>query len=186
MKLKLNFVFLIISAISVATAFSAVAQNTQKHTPKSSCKIKWYTIDEVSELSKTKKKKILIDLYTDWCGWCKVMDKNTFTNEELATYINKYYYPVKLNAEYKQNINFNDKVYSYVANKGKGYNEFALELTGGKLSYPSVIFIDEDMKVIQPIQGYQEAKEFIKIVRYFGEDHYKKTPWTVFEQNYAR
>ena len=137
-------------------------------------------------MSKNKKKKILIDLYTDWCGWCKVMDKNTFANEEVANYINKYYYPVKLNAEHKEDIKFNEKVYSYVSSRGKGYNEFALELTGGKLSYPSVVFIDEDMNIIQPIQGYQEAKDFIKIAKYFGEDYYKNTPWSVFQQNYGK
>ena len=187
MQLKINFVILFLGALFISGSFESRAQNNSvKANHKTSCKIKWYSIDEVIELNKAKKKKIIIDLYTDWCGWCKVMDKNTFANEEIATYINKYYYPVKLDAEYKNDITFNDKVYSYVANKGKGYNQFALEITGGRLSYPSVVFIDEELNVIQPIQGYQEAKEFIKIVKFFGEDHYKKTPWTVYEQNYGK
>lgn len=184
--MKLNFAILLFISIITAHVQETFAQNAVKVSQKTNTKIKWYTIDEVNELSKQKKKKIIIDLYTDWCGWCKVMDKNTFANEDIAAYINKHYYPVKLNAEYKNDINFNNKIYSYVNSKGQGYNEFALEITGGKLSYPSVIFIDEDLNVIQPIQGYQEARDFIKIVKYFGEDHYKKTPWTVFEQNYDR
>lgn len=136
--------------------------------------------------AKSQSKFVFADVYTDWCGWCKVMDKNTFANDDIINYINKNYYPVKFNAETKDNIEFNNKVYSYVGSKGRGYNEFALLLTGGRLSYPTVVFIDEELNVIQPIQGYQEPKDFYKIMRFFGEDHYKKTPWNVFVQNYSK
>lgn len=161
-------------------------QTTAKNDSKTGARIKWYTIDEAVQQNKIKRKKIIVDLYTDWCGWCKVMDKNTFSNDDIINYINKNYYPVKFNAETKENVEFNKKVYSYVGNKGRGYNELALALTGGRLSYPTVVFIDEDLNVIQPIQGYQEPKDFFKIMRYFGEDHYKQTPWNVFVQNYSK
>lgn len=147
-------------------------------------KVNWYSLDEVKELSKKKKKKILIDLYTDWCGWCKVMDKNTYLDPEVVKYINSNYYPVKLNAEYKETINFKNKNYSYINTKRGGYNQLALELTGGRLSYPCVVFIDENLNVIQPIQGFQEPKLFLMILKYFGENKYKSTPWSVYEAEY--
>lgn len=184
--MKLNFVFWILLGLTTGFSEDIWAQGAVRVNQKTAQKIRWYTIEEAIDLSKTKKKKILIDLYTDWCGWCKVMDKNTFSNEDIVAYINKNYIPVKFNAESRNDINFNNKVYSYVSDRGKGYNEFALAITGGRLSYPSVVFIDEELNVIQPIQGYQEPREFFMIIRYFGEDHYKNTPWSVYEQNYGR
>ncbi|NJK95139.1 MAG: DUF255 domain-containing protein [Bacteroidales bacterium] len=69
-------------------------------------KVKWYTIEQVVELQKKEPKKILIDVYTDWCGWCKKMDAETFDHPIIAEYINKYYYPVKFNAESKEPVDF--------------------------------------------------------------------------------
>ncbi len=66
-------------------------------------KIKWMSIEEAYELTLTEEhpKKIFIDVYTDWCGWCKRMDKATFQNEEVAAYMNMHYYNVKFDAEQK-------------------------------------------------------------------------------------
>lgn len=145
-------------------------------------KIRWYTLEEAVQLNKTNKRKIVIDLYTDWCGWCKVMDRNTFTNAKIISYINKKFYPVKLNAETREIINFNNKKFNYVSQGAKGYNEFALTITGGRLSYPSTVFIDEDSNIIQSIPGYLDANKFYQILSYFGENRYKDTPWEVYEK----
>ncbi|MCO6461614.1 MAG: DUF255 domain-containing protein [Saprospiraceae bacterium] len=184
--MKLNIVFWILLSLLTGSAAGAYCQGAVKVNQKTQNKIKWYTFEEAVQQNKIKKKKIMVDLYTDWCGWCKVMDKNTFSNEDIISYINKYYYPVKFNAECRDKINYNNKVYSFVGGKGRGYNELALLLSGGRLSYPTVVFIDEDLNVIQPIQGYQEPSDFYKIMRYFGEDHYKQTPWKVYIQQYNK
>ncbi|HNB62500.1 MAG TPA: DUF255 domain-containing protein [Saprospiraceae bacterium] len=184
--MKNSLIFGMVIGILLGFAGKLTGQATSRTETETNARIKWYTIDEAVQQNKIKPRKIIVDLYTDWCGWCKVMDKNTFANDDIINYINKNYYPVKFNAETKDNIEFNNKVYSYVGSKGRGYNEFALLLTGGRLSYPTVVFIDEELNVIQPIQGYQEPKDFYKIMRFFGEDHYKKTPWNVFVQNYSK
>lgn len=150
--------------------------------PQANDKIKWYTLEEAVQLNKATKKKIIIDLYTDWCGWCKVMERNTFSNSKIVNYINKKFYPVKLNAETKESINFNDKRFDYISQGQKGYNEFALMITGGRLSYPSTVFIDEDSNIIQSIPGYLDAEKFYQILNYFGENRYKDTPWEVYEK----
>src|ERR671921_2845222 len=69
-------------------------------------KLPWMKLQEAQAAAKKQNKPILIDLYTDWCGWCKVMDKQTYANKNVAAYINEKFYPVKLNAEMKQAIVF--------------------------------------------------------------------------------
>ena len=73
----------------------------------------WLTLDEAAAKMRVEKKMVLIDLYTDWCGWCKVMDKNTYTNKELIKYVNEHFYPVKLNAETSQTLKWFDKDFNY-------------------------------------------------------------------------
>jgi len=163
-------------ALTFVLAFSAVtsAQN----------KVKWVSWDDAMEANKTNKKKFVVDIYTDWCGWCKKMDKATFQQDHIARYINKNFYAIKFDAEMKEDIVFNGQTYRFVKNGRKGYHELALAITQGKLSYPTVVFLDEDLSVIQPIPGFQDAKMFEQIMTYFSDDHYKNTPWATYTRSY--
>ena len=139
--------------------------------------IKWLSWEEAIEVSKTEKRKFVVDVYTDWCGWCKKMDKSTFQHAGIAEYLNDNYYAIKFNAEQREDIELHEKVYKYVRSGRGGYHQLAAEITFGKLSYPTIVFLDEDLQVIQPIAGYKDAQMFSMIMRYFGEDHHKTTPW---------
>jgi len=146
--------------------------------------IKWYTIEEAFAMTKNEPRKIMIDVYTDWCGWCKVMDSKTFNNQVIADYLNKNFYPVKLNAEQKADISLDGKVYKYIPSGSKGYHQLAYELLNGNLGYPSVVFLDEKTNMIQPLQGYKEAKPFDAIIKFIGGDIYKTTSWEDFQASY--
>lgn len=146
--------------------------------------VDWMTWEEAMEKSKTEKRKIFVDVYTDWCGWCKRMDANTFQKPQIARYLNKHYYAVKFNAEYKGDIVFKGKTYKFVNNSMKGYHELAAEITRGRLSYPTVVFLDENLDLLQAIPGYREEMEFEQIITYFGRDEHKKTPWETYQKNY--
>lgn len=104
------------------------------------------------------------------------MDKATWESKEIADYINQHYYPVKFDAETKEDINFNSRTFKYIRTGSAGYNELAAEITFGKLSYPTIVFIDENMNVIQPIPGYKDPGSMDMIMKYFAEDYYKTTP----------
>src|SRR5882757_10471977 len=98
MKKMLSKVWLVVILVG---CFQLHAQDHLKGSP-----VKWMTFQEAVEKSKTEKRKIFIDVYTDWCGWCKVMDKNTFPDLQIAKLLNEKFYPVKLDAEQTADINF--------------------------------------------------------------------------------
>jgi uncharacterized protein YyaL (SSP411 family) len=146
--------------------------------------IKWYTIEQAFDLAGKQPRKILIDVYTDWCTWCKVMDQNTYSNQVIADYVNSKYYAVKFNAEQKEDVVLNGSTYKYVPNGTKGYNQLAAALLNGQLAYPSTVFLDETLKMIQPLQGYYQPKDFDEILRFIGDNHYRTTTWEKFSSTY--
>jgi len=146
--------------------------------------VKWYTIEEAMAMTKKEPRKIVIDVYTTWCKWCKVMDTATFQNPVVAGYLNKKFYPVKFNAEQHADVIFEGKTYKYVPGGGRGYHELAAVLLNGNMGYPSVVFLDEKGQMIQPMQGYIKAKQFDQIIKYVGEDSFKTQKWEDFLSTY--
>ncbi|MEP7195365.1 MAG: DUF255 domain-containing protein [Saprospiraceae bacterium] len=146
--------------------------------------IKWMSWEQMVNAQKKEKRKVVVDIYTDWCGWCKRMDATTFQDPLVINAINKKFYAVKFNAEKKEDINFNDKVYKFIAQGNGGYHELAAMIANGKLSYPTFVFMDENINSIQALPGYRDAQVFEMISNYFGGNHYKTTPFQKFQENY--
>ena len=147
--------------------------------------VNWMSWQEAEQHATVEKRKFMVDLYTDWCGWCKKMDAATFQQSYISNYINEHYYPVKFNAEMKEDVVYQGKTYSFVSNGNRGYHALAAEITRGRLGYPTVVFLDENMEVIQAISGYRGPDEFERILAYFADDFHKKIPWEKFEQSYG-
>ena len=176
----INLTFAIMKNLSsflIALLFftSSAAVLAQTKTEKQ--KINWITIEKADELRRTEPRKVLIDVYTDWCGWCKKMDASTFSDPKVVAYINAYYYAVKLDAEQREPITLGGKTYEYVPNGRRGYHEIANELLQGKMSYPTTVFLDESMNMIQPVSGYLDVETIQPILEYLAENAYKETPW---------
>lgn len=143
-------------------------------------KIKWLTIEQAAERIKKEPRKVMIDVYTDWCGWCKKMDKDTFTDPEVIALMNKYYYAVKLDAEGKAPITLNDHTYTFKPDYRS--HELAVALLQGQMSYPTTVYLDEKFNMLAPVPGYLNAKNFAKVLRYFGENHHKTMNWKEYEK----
>jgi len=122
-------------------------------------------------------KKIFIDVYTDWCGWCKRMDAATFQKPEDAKYMNEHFYNVKFDAEQKEDITILGNTFKFVAQGRRGYHELAAALLNGKMSYPTVVFMNGKFEMLSPVPGYQEPVQFLKVATFFGDDIYRDKKW---------
>lgn len=145
-------------------------------------KLDWMDMNEVTSQLETQSKPVLIDLYTTWCYWCKVMDKRTYTNTRVIEYISDHFYPVKLDAESKNIIHWKEKQYNY--NDNYKVNEFALYATSGQTSFPSTIIIPDGHSEPIAIPGFLEPKEIEPILKYFGEGRYKIQSYTAFKSTF--
>lgn len=135
-------------------------------------KINWITFEEAYAKVKTHPKKVMIDVYTDWCGWCKVMDQKTFTDPDVIKYVNENYYAVKFDAEGKNEVKIEKDVFK--PNASGRSHALAISLLQGKMSYPSIVYLNESFNMIQPIPGYQDAKVFHQVITFLGGDYFKK------------
>ena len=128
--------------------------------------IKWISWESAQDLVKKEPKKLIVDLYTDYDA------------------LDKYQEALKFNAEQTQDIIFKNKSYKFIPRGTRGYHELAVEIANGQLSYPTVVFIDEDLNTLQPIPGYWDADDFEMISNYFGGNFYKTTPWSTFQEKF--
>lgn len=138
--------------------------------------IKWMSMNEALKAQKKEPRKIFMDAYTTWCGPCKLLDRNTFTNEDVIEYINKHYYPVKFNAEGDEEIKYQDRTFTNPgydpSRKGRNtQHQFAtaMKITG----YPSLVFFDEKGNLIGPIPGYRTPHQLELFLKMFLKEDYK-------------
>ncbi|MSQ45612.1 MAG: DUF255 domain-containing protein [Ignavibacteria bacterium] len=133
-------------------------------------KLKWLNFNDAVKVSEKSNKKLLVDVYTDWCSWCKKMDSNVYANEKVLEYLNKKFVVVKLNAEGKTTVNFKDTTYSAA--------EFSQGM--GVTGYPATLFFTANGNPITLLPGYVEAPMFLNVLRYISESRYEKESFDTF------
>lgn len=139
--------------------------------------IKWMTFDEAIAAQKKNPKKIFVDVYTVWCGPCKMLEKNTFANKDVAKYISDNYYAVKFNGEGNEVVNykgqkFENKGYDPAkADKRNAAHPFANYLQ--VQAYPTMLFFDEKGDYLQPLTGYFKPSEIEIFLKLFSKDDFK-------------
>ena len=172
---KKNLILIIIISFVMYHPCSLTAQEKQK-APGTSVAVKWYSFEDAYKLSKKKPRKMFIDVFTEWCGWCKKMDAETFANPTIAKYMSKNFYCVKLDAERKDTVVIDGQTFVNPNPASKrSTHKLAVDLLGGKMSYPSYVFLNEKGQKLTVVAGYQQAKEFEGVINYFGTDAYLKS-----------
>jgi thioredoxin-related protein len=137
-------------------------------TPKEAEGIHWLTMTEIQIKMREKPKKVFVDFYTGWCGWCKRMEATTFQNAALIKYINNNFYAMRFDAESQYSFNFNGKEYHF--DPQYKANTFAVEMLKGQMGYPTSLFMMENFTNPTPIPGYHPVKEMEMILRFFGDN----------------
>jgi thioredoxin-related protein len=145
-------------------------------------KVNWMTWDQALEKSKETHHKIMIHIYTEGCTPCKSMDLTTFASPQVAQMINNNFYAVKLDAKSKKELMLNGKKLAYKCESGACYHELSMELTNGSLSFPSVVFLDEEFNNIGAVPDYKDAKQFGLYVEYYAGGYSSKMTFKRFEE----
>ena len=168
--------------VKIILAACLIILSSAKVNPSHREKLDWMDMNELSAQLNNQSKPVLIDLYTNWCYWCKVMDKKTYNNSKVVAYISEHFYPVKLNAESKKIIYWKEKSYNY--NNSYKINDFALYATSGEIGFPATIIIPDAHSEPISIPGFLEPKEIEPILKYFGEGAYKNQNYIVYKSTF--
>ena len=156
-----------LSLFIAVVLFSACAQQSE---PENYTEIPWLTLEEAQKQNNKKPRKILVDVYTPWCGPCKLMDKKTFTDPELINYIGKNYYAVKFNGESADPVKFAGKEFAnpnFNPNISPKRRNSMHQLTAHlKLrGYPTLFIFDQDLNQISQAVGYKTAPQLLQILQ---------------------
>jgi thioredoxin-related protein len=171
----LKYILLSISLFISFVSFET-NQSIDSETTNTSSQIDWKTFQDLNSTG-NEDRKVMIFIYADWCKWCKELDKSCFSDPVVAEFINSNYFPIKFNGEKDQIIEFKGQTYKLKREDEKVYHQFTEEFNKGDISYPAIVFLDEDMKVIQTIKGFRPKTEMFNVLNYFSGDFYKRISW---------
>ena len=123
--------------------------------------LSWYNIDDLDQMN-IGNRRVMIDMYTSWCGWCKVMDKKTFTDPQVVQYLNDNFVLVKFNAERRDPIQFQGETYEWINTGRRGVNKLAMKMMNGRLGYPTMVYLDSNLNKIKSVPGYKKPDELMR------------------------
>lgn len=144
-------------------------------------KVNWVSWEEAMTAAADNPKKVYIDIYTDWCGYCKKMDRETFTDPEVVKYLNENFYPVKFDAEQKEEITFNETSFKHRPGGRGGVHELAVALLNNQMGYPAFVILDEEFARILISPGYKGPKDVMMEMEFANEEMYKTKGWNAYK-----
>ncbi len=155
------FVFVLLLGLSLQSCIDKANANIS---PVNKTYKAWSSIENAISASENNNKKIIIDVYTDWCKWCKVMDEKTFQDPSFSKYIDDNFNTAKFNAESKEPVMFNGKQYNWQDGRRNGMHQLAMDLMDNRPSYPSLIILDADLNKLQVVRGYKSPEQLKSIL----------------------
>jgi thioredoxin-related protein len=132
----------------------------------------WYKYDEGLAKAKKEKKHVVLHFYTNWCGWCKRMDKQTFADQQVRRVLNEDYVTIRVNGQSGENVSID----------GKDATERQVAGMYGVRAYPITWFLKPSGERIAPKSGYCSAEEFLYILNWVKDDLYEKMSFQEFVQ----
>lgn len=147
-------------------------------------KIQWVSVNELESLQKKEPRKVMIDVYTKWCGPCKMMMAQTFTDPSVIEFINNNFYAVKFDAEGNEKVKFvgyefSNADYNPEKTGRNSTHEFtsAIAPVNGRIAYPTIVYMDENLKIITPVQGFMRPPQMLPLLNYISEGAYAEVAY---------
>lgn len=122
-----------------------------------------YSLTDAQKLAKDNNKKVLVDVYTVWCGYCRKMAAETYPTPKVKNVVDDYFYTVRLNAESDRKIIYN----------GETFTEAELASAFGVSSFPTTLFIDTNGEPLGIQPGYMDANIFSQLLGFIGSNAFK-------------
>lgn len=157
-----------------------------------SSKVKWMSVPQALEQASKdgdSAKMFFIDCYTDWCGYCRLLDSKTFSNDTVAAILNYYYYPCKFDAEGRQPVKINGNIYNPSTRQGRGGTHELMKLLWEGQSgsgYPTMAIRKSDFRAADCLLGFRNAQELEPVLVYFAEGYNKEMSLKKFSDKYSK
>jgi len=129
--------------------------------PPSARAVEWKSWNDGLQAAQKSGHPVLVDVYTDWCGWCKRMDADVYAQPEVATYLARHFVTVRLNAESGERTIY----------QGRNQAARALASSFGVSGYPTTIFLTANGEHLANVPGYIPRERFLLLLRYIGDGH---------------
>ena len=172
-KLVLKLSMAALCAISMAFMTNTNVLDSTAPAHLTADQVEWMSWEEAMVANQKNPKKIFVDVYTNWCTWCRKMDQTTFADKEVVAYLNTHFYAVKLNAEQKENIEYAGYTFKFVKSGRRGVHELAYSLLDKRMSYPTYVFLNEKIERVMLSPGYKKKKDLLNELTFTAEEHYK-------------
>ncbi len=126
--------------------------------------VRWASFNDGMATARAEHKMVMVDVYTDWCVWCKKLDKEVYPDPRVSSAIASQFVPIKVNAESGSTIEFN----------GVRMTEEQFARQAGVTGYPTVLFLDDQGKVVTTLPGFLPADRFVRVLQYVSEHRYRE------------
>jgi uncharacterized protein YyaL (SSP411 family) len=167
--MKRHLARLLVLSLAFAPRFGgadATAAPPPASTPgaKTAEKLDWLAFDAATEQAQKQNKHLIVDVYTSWCGWCKVMERQTYGDPEVAAYLKAHFVLAKVNGESSSMLHW----------KGQALSERAFARAVGVTGYPSTFFMKPDAELLGGVSGFIKSPDFMIYAQYISTRWYEK------------
>lgn len=159
LSIAIAALFLAVAAASAPALAAAPAPAARA----SSARVAWRAWDEGLAEALAAGRPVLVDVYTDWCGWCRRMERDVYGRPEVRAYLDAHYVPVKLNAESPQAASY----------RGRRHTQQSIAAELGVTGYPTTLFLKPNGEHLVKAPGYLPADRFLLVLRFVAEGHFE-------------